>query len=167
LHYEIRRAHKTGKQLTRAQRSSPLFAEEPVVLGKVLRRGGPPRTLTAEIFEQNRSMLLRQAAAGAVEIFEVDGDQVRPYSTTAPTEEQVLAPQVQEPEAPPPPVEEPPIFNATVPPVPSEGLDAPVGETEMKPEELAPEPLPEAPPEPVAPVVDTLVPETKKKGKRY
>lgn len=159
MHYEIRRAHKTGKQLTRAQRSSPLFAEEPVVLGKVLRRGGPPRTVTAEIFEQNKSMLLRQAAAGAVEIFEVADGVARPYSTTAPSEAQIA--QEEAPAAPP--VEEPPVFNATVPPVPSEDMDAPMGETEMKAEEPAPEP----PAEPVVEETPAPVVETKKKKQRY
>lgn len=157
MHYEIRRAHKTGRQLTVAQRSSPLFAEEPVVLGKVLRRNGPHRVLPADVFQQNRSMLLRQAAAGAIEIFEVDGDKRTPYATTAPTEAQVA--QEEAPKAPP--VEEPPASNPTVPPVPSEDMDAPMGETAMKAEVPAAEVLPEPDPEP------TPVVETKKKKQRY
>jgi hypothetical protein len=72
MHYEIRRGHKTNKPLTQTQRSSGTFSEEPIVLGKVMRRGSSPLRLTAEQFEQQKSKLLRQLLAGSIELFVVD-----------------------------------------------------------------------------------------------
>lgn len=63
---------RRSQQLTRAQKSSSLFSEEPVVLGKVLRRGMPPRKITAEQFEANKIKLTRLAEAGSIIITEPD-----------------------------------------------------------------------------------------------
>lgn len=73
MHYEIRRGLKTGKQLTTTQRTSGTFAEEPIVLGKTLRRGMRPIQLTEEQFDKNRAKLLRLLLSGSIEILVVNG----------------------------------------------------------------------------------------------
>lgn len=75
MHYEIRRGLKTGRRLTTAQRTSGTFAEEPIVLGKVMRRNSRPILLTAEQFEPQKAKLLRQLLSGSIEIFVVDEGQ--------------------------------------------------------------------------------------------
>lgn len=73
MHYEIRRGLKPGtSRLTKAQRTSGTFAEEPVVLGKVFRRGMKPRLLSEEQFQKNKAPLLRLMMSGSIEIFVVD-----------------------------------------------------------------------------------------------
>lgn len=66
--YIIRRAFQEGKALTTEQKSSSLFAEEPVVLGQVLRRGSRPLRISAESFEANKSKLLALEKAGSIVI---------------------------------------------------------------------------------------------------
>lgn len=65
--YVINRGYD-GKALTTAQRKSALFAEEPSVMGKVLRRGSPPLRLTPTEFEANKHRLLQLQTAGAIKI---------------------------------------------------------------------------------------------------
>lgn len=65
--YIISRGYE-GKALTTAQRNSSLFSEEPVVLGKVLRRGGKPMRLTPAEYEANKDRLLALEKAGAIKI---------------------------------------------------------------------------------------------------
>lgn len=65
--YVISRGYE-GKALTPAQRKSSLFAEEPVVMGKILRRGAAPIRLTPVEFEANKSRLKQLEAAGAIKI---------------------------------------------------------------------------------------------------
>lgn len=65
--YIISRGYE-GKALTSAQRKSSLFAEEPVVMGKVLRRGSKPFRLTPAEFEANKDRLRALEAAGAIKI---------------------------------------------------------------------------------------------------
>jgi predicted RNA-binding Zn-ribbon protein involved in translation (DUF1610 family) len=66
--YIITRGFQEGKQLTAAQKSSPLFAEEPVVLGRVLRRGSKPMRLAEADYKANEQQLLRLEKAGAIKI---------------------------------------------------------------------------------------------------
>jgi hypothetical protein len=80
MHFEIHRGLKSGKQLTAAQRSSPTFAEEPVVLGKVLRRGSAPLIVTDSQFEVHKASILRQVLSGSIEVTAVDGGKKFPYS---------------------------------------------------------------------------------------
>lgn len=58
----------TGKALTTAQRKSSLFAEEPTVLGKVLRRGSQPMRLTPAEYDANEVRLKQLEAAGSIKI---------------------------------------------------------------------------------------------------
>lgn len=74
MHYEIRRGLMSGKQLTAAQRTHGTFSEEPIVLGKVMRRGTKPRLISQAQFLQHRANLLRLLVSGSIEIFVVDGD---------------------------------------------------------------------------------------------
>lgn len=73
MHYEIHRGYKQGRQLSPAQRKSGTFAEEPVVLGKVFRRGMKPMLLTEEQFSKFKAPLLRLLLSGSIDIFVVDG----------------------------------------------------------------------------------------------
>jgi hypothetical protein len=95
MHFEIRRGYKTGRQLSTAQRTSGLFAEEPVVLGKVLRRGVKPLMVTEEQFKLFKPRLLLLMLAGAIEVDVIDGDKKSPYSEGM--ELKAPAPVVQEP----------------------------------------------------------------------
>ena len=73
MHYEIRRGLKTNRQLTTVQRTSGTFAEEPIVLGKVLRRGMRPMLLNEDQFKQHKPKLLRLLLSGSIEIFVING----------------------------------------------------------------------------------------------
>lgn len=73
MHYEMSRGLKSGRQLTTAQRTSGTFAEEPVVLGKVLRRGMRPIHINEEQFNQSKSQLLRLLLSGSIEIHVING----------------------------------------------------------------------------------------------
>jgi hypothetical protein len=68
MYYEITRGLRIGKNLTPAQRTSSLFSEEPVVLGRVLRRGSGPIRISPEDFERNKVHLLRLERAGSITI---------------------------------------------------------------------------------------------------
>lgn len=72
MHYEIRRGLRAGLPLGPRQRKTPLFAEEPVLLGKHIRAGHPPLYLTEAQFYLNKARLLRLLMAGAVDIAVVD-----------------------------------------------------------------------------------------------
>jgi hypothetical protein len=76
MHFEISRAYTPGKPLTPAQRTSSLFAEEPVVMGTVLRRGLPALKISEAQFHQHQAHLKRLFDAGAINIKAVDGDKV-------------------------------------------------------------------------------------------
>lgn len=75
-YYLIALGFTPGKKLTQAQRTSSLFAEEPVVCGKVLRRRGPPMKLTVDQWKTNEEDLLRLAKAGAIKVIEPDKTQL-------------------------------------------------------------------------------------------
>lgn len=66
--YIITRGFQEGKQITTAQKTSALFAEEPVVLGRVLRRGSRPMRISKADYNANEHNLLRLEAAGAIKI---------------------------------------------------------------------------------------------------
>lgn len=66
--YIISRGFQEGKTLTNAQRSSALFSEEPVVLGRVLRRGSRPLRLATADYKANEARLLALENAGAIKI---------------------------------------------------------------------------------------------------
>lgn len=66
--YIISRGFQEGKNLTLAQRSSALFSEEPVVLGRVLRRGSRPLRLATADYKANEAKLLALENAGAIKI---------------------------------------------------------------------------------------------------
>lgn len=80
--YEISRGISPGKQLTTAQRTSSKFAEEPVVLGKVLRAGARPLRVSEAQYNANKTQLLMLAKAGAIKI--------KPPATLAPTTEEAI-----------------------------------------------------------------------------
>jgi hypothetical protein len=158
MFYEISRGMKTGRQLTTAQRTSPRFAEEPVVMGKVLRRGSAPVVLTDEQFRQNRVPLIRLLAAGAVDIMVLDGIKRVPFrlqsggvpETGLPASAPVQ--QAEEPEA-----QEPPSSRPVEAPVEEPVVEEPVTEPSAAPAEDVEQ----------APVVAEPPPETgKKKGRR-
>ena len=134
-YYEIRRALKPGVNLTVAQRSSSLFAEEPTVMGIVLRRGLPPMKITEEQYERNKVHLVRLESAGAIEITKhfasVPVETVSEGST----------------ELPPPPPENPPT------------PEAPAAET--KPEPVVEAPVEPVVPAETAPVAEALATEVK------
>jgi hypothetical protein len=73
MFFEISRGLQS-RYLSPVQRSSSLFAEEPVVLGKTLRRGTPPLRVTYEQFMQGRTTLLRLLHAGSIQVEVVDVD---------------------------------------------------------------------------------------------
>jgi len=66
--YVISRGMKPGKALTIAQRTSSHFAEEPVVMGKVLRANAQPIKISDALFAKNQTHLLTLKKAGAIEI---------------------------------------------------------------------------------------------------
>lgn len=130
MHYEIHRGLKSGQSLNTAQRTSSLFAEEPVVLGKVFRRGYPPITLTETQFELNKIHLLRLEKAGSI-VIKKQG-----------AEEAVVAiqPSVPVEPLPPPP---PPLVPETPVPEPVQASEEVV--PEIVPPESTPEETVEAP----------------------
>lgn len=86
--YIIRRAFQEGKALTTEQKSSSLFAEEPVVLGQVLRRGSRPLRISAESFEANKSKLLALEKAGSIVIIRpVQGEEMERAAAKAAEEQ--------------------------------------------------------------------------------
>lgn len=104
--YEISRGMKSGVPLTTAQRRSSLFQEEPTVLGRILRRGGPPMLIVDEVFEANEAQLKRLVDAGSITICKL-GPSADSIVTTEPVSE---TPVIEEPVPETPPVvEEPPI----------------------------------------------------------
>jgi len=66
--YVITRGFQEGKQLSTAQKTSARFAEEPVVLGRVLRRGSKPMRLADVDYKANERQLLELEKAGAIKI---------------------------------------------------------------------------------------------------
>lgn len=66
--YIITRGFQEGKALTNAQRSASGFAEEPVVLGRVLRRGSRPMRISGADYRANESKLLALEKAGSIKI---------------------------------------------------------------------------------------------------
>lgn len=66
--YEISRGMRPGKQLTTAQRTSSKFAEEPVVMGKVLRANTPPVRISEAQYLANKVQLTMLEKAGAIRI---------------------------------------------------------------------------------------------------
>lgn len=123
--YKITRGLQPSKPLTPAQRNSGLFAEEPVVLGKVLRARMGPMQISDAQYEANKARLGMLAKAGAIQIKKlgtetlvetqpapvVETEPVAPPVTEA-TPEETLDMDKQLAEAPPaqeeqaPPVEE-------------------------------------------------------------
>lgn len=166
MHYEIRRGHQTGKPLTQTQRSSGTFAEEPIVLGKVMRRGSSPLRLTPEQFEQQKAKLLRQLLSGSIEIYVVDANKTparldyktaRGLTSPLPVEAGDVPPAVLAPAAKP--KEEP---EADVPP-PSSGVEDPAPEPVTEPSsEIPQDPEPTPEPEPEAPAAE----EPKRRSKK-
>lgn len=69
MHFEIRRGFHDKRPLTAAQRQSGQFAEEPLVLGKVLRRGLGARKLTEDEFARHRSTLLKLLRSESIELY--------------------------------------------------------------------------------------------------
>ena len=139
MHYEIKRAYSGYGPLTPQQRTSSLFAEEPVVLGKVLRRGSAPLKVTPELFEANKVALLRLEKAGSILIVRppvepevVAGD----GNVEVPKDQTELSPSTGEiqgtPDVPVPAVEAAPVVDAGVPDTGSgNGADASTATTEV------------------------------------
>lgn len=140
MHYEIKRAYSGYGPLTPQQRTSSLFAEEPVVLGKVLRRGSAPLKVSPELFEANKVALLRLEKAGSILIVRppVEQEVVAGDGTVEVPKDQIaLSPSTGEPppeipNVPVPPVETAPVVDAGLS---SEGdvhgTDASTATTEM------------------------------------
>ena len=108
LLYTITRGVQAGRQLTPSQKTSSLFAEEPVVLGRVLRRGAGPIRISPEDFERNKTHLLRLEKAGSIVITPPQGSDVSEpeKSPEAPPAEPPKDPEkTPEPETQPPPPE--------------------------------------------------------------
>lgn len=68
MHFEISRAVRAGKNLTTAQKTSSLFAEEPRIGAKTLRRGLPSVTLSEQEFNGSLLQIKQLFKAGAIEI---------------------------------------------------------------------------------------------------
>jgi hypothetical protein len=66
--YKITRALGTYDKLTPAQRTSGLFAEEPVVAGKVLRRNAGPLILNDESYKLFSAKIKQLEKAGAIKV---------------------------------------------------------------------------------------------------
>lgn len=94
--YIITRAFQDGKQLTPAQKGSSLFAEEPVVLGKVLRRGSRPMRISAADYKANEVKLLALEKAGAILIKRPDTEPVVPPEQLDEAQKKALVAQHQE-----------------------------------------------------------------------
>ena len=76
--FVIERGFQEGKTLTTAQKSSALFSEEPVVLGKVLRRGSKPLRISRADYEANQIKLLQLEKAGAIKIQKPKENEMKP-----------------------------------------------------------------------------------------
>ncbi len=74
MHFEISRGTKPYNRVTTAQRTSSLYAEEPIVMGKILRRGGAALKLDETQFRRQADKLKRLLKAGAIEIWAVYDD---------------------------------------------------------------------------------------------
>lgn len=149
--YEIRRGLVSGRNLTPAQRTSSLFAEEPVVLGKVLRRGGGPLRISDESYELNKMKLLRLEKTGSIVI--VRPQAVDPEETATPPE--VIVPPHPGSEPTPPggtPVPEPET------PAPEQPKEEPPAEEPAKEDPKPEEPAKEEP-KPEEPSTSTPAPE--------
>jgi len=144
----IHRGMQFGKVLNTAQRTSSLFAEEPVVLGKVFRRGYPPMEITDEQYKRNMTHLVRLMKAGAITM-------VRQLVPDSPEDEAILR-------------GETPVVTDTQPPAPPVST-TPVVSEEAEQTEQAPETVQTAPEAPVAPVAPSApveeVPEVSKNKK--
>lgn len=79
--YIITRGFQEGKALTTSQRSSATFAEEPVVLGRVLRRGSRPMRISGADYRANESKLLHLEKAGSIKIQRPEKPLVMPKDT--------------------------------------------------------------------------------------
>lgn len=124
MFYEISRGVKAGKNLTTAQRVSSKFAEEPVVLGKVLRRGYPPIRINEEQYQLNQTQLKTLEKAGAISITPVGAPAVETAEPSpAPSAAPVAAVEVAE-EAALEPVSEPLVEAAPVEAVNDQITDA-------------------------------------------
>lgn len=135
--YTIKHGLKPGKNLTTAQRSSSLFAEEPVVMGKVFRRGSAPIVISEDQYNRNRLQLTRLERAGSIEIVRPEDGAVEQVAdlTTPPPVAPVVSPEPPAPEAPP--LSPEPSLEPTPPVVPNvEPLveNPPVPEPEKKEE---------------------------------
>lgn len=152
----IHRGMQFGKVLNTAQRTSSLFAEEPVVLGKVFRRGYPPIEITDEQYKRNMTHLVRLAKAGAITL-------VRQLVPDSPEDEAILrgeTPIVTNTQPPAPPV-------STTPVVTEETENTEKTEDTDKPQETV-QTAPEVPVTPVAssaPVEEAPEVSKNKKGK--
>lgn len=130
MNYEIKRAYNGGP-LTPTQRSSSLFSEEPVVLGKVLRRGSTSIFVPVEQFELNKVSLQRLEKAGSIVIIPPAAPEVAGDGKKEESQEQELSPnkgeELTEPTANEPATELPPVSPAVDPvgePVPVEPVVA-------------------------------------------
>jgi hypothetical protein len=70
--YFIKRAYNSYSKLTSAQRTSSLFREEPIVLGKTLRRGSKGFNITDDQYKAYEAQLMHLVKAGAIEVDRVD-----------------------------------------------------------------------------------------------
>lgn len=140
----IERGFQEGKQLTQTQKSSALFSEEPVVMGRTLRRGSPSMKISIADYKANELRLLQLEKAGAVKI-------TRPETNMKPCELCGQTPRGQSGDFKCPKCDLPTVMDLGAPP-------------EQKPADPVPPPPPSAPtPPPADPVVtETPVPaETK------
>lgn len=185
--YRISRAApKPGKQLSMAQRMSPLYQEEPRVLGRVLRRGSPPFDISEQTYENNlvRLRLLEKAEAIHIERIETEEDTKALSEELKAVQEknapliaaEILTPPPAEEIAPPAPAETTPVETApeaapvqteeSIPglpaePTPVETVPA-TTVTEVVEPATVPAPAPEAAP---APVAEAPAPKTTKAKK--
>lgn len=74
MYFEITPALRPGQQLTVAQRTSSLFAEEPRIGAHVLRRASPPLKLAEKEFAASFLTIKRHFMAGSIEVAAVNGE---------------------------------------------------------------------------------------------
>jgi hypothetical protein len=165
MHYVITRGHKPGKSLTPSQRTSSLFAEEPVVLGKVLRRGSKPMHITEAQYEANKAKLLRLVEAGSIVITLVAGAGEKKKDAkeeTAPDALDLVATAGNEPVTVVPPTEIPALEAAPAVTEPAKVEEAPAVETAPE----VPATVPAAPAEVPAVPTETAAPTASETGKK-
>lgn len=75
--YTISRGYN-GRTLTAAQRSSSRFAEEPLVMGRVMRRGTKPFTITEEQYQQYKPQLTQLEKHGSILVKKVEEKKKKP-----------------------------------------------------------------------------------------